>query len=366
MNWRLFRYIFFELVPVFIIGILLFILIILMFEALRLTEFILQHGVSLSSVFQIMGLMSTSFLPALVPMSLLFAVLLTYGRLNQDAELTAASAIGVSFSSLALPAICFSLICAAVSLQLNLNIAPWGSHKLELMIKQIASQKAAASIKSGVFSQGFFDMVIYANQVASQSGQLEQVFIYDERDAGSPTTIIAKSGQLVSKSDATGQFALLRLNNGSIHRTRGEQSKIDFQSYDIELASFADTKEHEVSLQAFSSQRLREQIADQTTTPKGLFRAKAELSKRYALAFACLIFAFVGITFSLHRTDRRSGRGGGLAVSVFVVVFYWIIFVYSESAARNGTLPSIFGPWIPNLIFAGVSAYQMYAHRKGT
>ena len=42
------RYIFFETLPAFLMGVLIFVGILLMFQALRLTEFVLVHGVSLA------------------------------------------------------------------------------------------------------------------------------------------------------------------------------------------------------------------------------------------------------------------------------------------------------------------------------
>ena len=83
------RYILGEMIPTFFMGVIVFILILLTFQALRLTDYILIHGVKVLSVVEMMGFLSTSFLPILFPMSLLFAVVLTYGRLSADAEIVA-------------------------------------------------------------------------------------------------------------------------------------------------------------------------------------------------------------------------------------------------------------------------------------
>ena len=46
------------------------------------------------TVFEIIGYLSISFLPAILPMALLFAVLMSYGRLSADSEITALRASG--------------------------------------------------------------------------------------------------------------------------------------------------------------------------------------------------------------------------------------------------------------------------------
>lgn len=68
---RTIKYIFFEILPSFFIGVIVFISILLMFQALRLTEFVLVHGVALRTVGEIMLYLSVSFLPVIFPMSLL-------------------------------------------------------------------------------------------------------------------------------------------------------------------------------------------------------------------------------------------------------------------------------------------------------
>ena len=75
-NRRIFTYIFSEIAPSFLLGVLVFIGVLLMFQALRLTEFLLVHGIKWATMAKIMGYMSISFLPLLLPMSLLLAVLL--------------------------------------------------------------------------------------------------------------------------------------------------------------------------------------------------------------------------------------------------------------------------------------------------
>src|SRR5689334_19500940 len=90
------KYILIETLPSFVVGVVIFLFILLMFQALRLTEFVLVHGVSLGTVVQLMTYMSISFLPVILPMSLLFSVLITYGRLSSDAEIIAFKSLGLN------------------------------------------------------------------------------------------------------------------------------------------------------------------------------------------------------------------------------------------------------------------------------
>src|ERR1700722_9180435 len=188
------RYIFFEMLPGFFMGVIVFVSIMLLFQALRLTEFILIHGVKVETILRMMMYVSISMLPVILPMSLLFSVLLTYTRLSQDSEIVALKSVGLSMRELAFPALLLAVVGCILSAETSFFLGPWGNRQFEVLIHDLSRQKMGASIKEGVFSEGFFDLVVYANKVDSKIGKLQDVFIYDERDPKAPVTIIAREG----------------------------------------------------------------------------------------------------------------------------------------------------------------------------
>jgi lipopolysaccharide export system permease protein len=67
------RYIFFEMLPGFLLGVAVFVSIIVMFQVLRLTDMAISHGLDLLTIAEIIAYVCISMLPALFPMSLLFS-----------------------------------------------------------------------------------------------------------------------------------------------------------------------------------------------------------------------------------------------------------------------------------------------------
>ena len=175
-------------------GVFIFVVILLMFQALRLTEFVLVHGVGLRTIGEIMLYLSVSFLPIILPMSLLFSVLLTYNRLSNDSEIVALKALGLSMGQLTIPALMLAGAATLMSAQTSFYLGPWGNRKFEVLINDLGRQKVGATLREGVFSEGFFDLVMYENKVDSKVGLLRDVFIYDEREAKAPVTRIDKTG----------------------------------------------------------------------------------------------------------------------------------------------------------------------------
>lgn len=345
------RYIFFETLPAFLMGVLIFVGILLMFQALRLTDFVIGHGVSLKIIGQIMLYLSVSFLPVILPMSLLFSVLLTYSRLSNDSEIVAFKSLGLNMAQLAIPAILLSFAATLMSAQTSFYLGPWGNRKFEVLINDLGRQKVGAALREGVFSKDFFNMVVYANKVDSKAGLLTDVFIYDERDPNSTNTIIAKQGHLIQEQTASGLAALLRLTNGNIHRTNQKTyTKVDFKVFDINLFNGYDMSERKKSPPSMTLDEVSNELKRTDLDQKQIRQLQIEYHRRWSLSFACLIFALLGVGLGTV-TNRRASKGGGFVVCLILLISYWILYVSAEGVARNGWLPASVSLWAINFIF---------------
>lgn len=345
------RYIFFETLPAFLLGVVVFVSILLMFQALRLTEFILVHGVNTKTVAEIMLFLSVSFLPVILPMSLLFSVLLTYSRLSNDSEIVALKSLGLNMGQLSLPAVILAVAATLMSAQTSFYLGPWGNRKFELLMNELSRQKVGAAIKEGVFSEGFFDLVVYANKVDSKAGLLNDVFIYDERDAKSPVTIIAKTGSLIQEKTKAGQSAMLRLGEGNIHRThQSTYTKVDFQSYDINLFDPFEFSEKKKTPQSMTLPELSTEMTRTDLELKQRRKLEIEYHRRWSLSGACLIFALLGVGLGTV-TNRRASKGGGFVICIGLLIAYWMLYLSAEGVARNGWIPASVAMWGVNGLF---------------
>lgn len=353
------RYIFTEMLPGLILGILVFIFILLMFQALRLTEFVLVHGLSLKMVFEIMGYMSVSFLPAILPMSLLFAVLMTYGRLSAESEVIAMRSVGLSMGWLLSPAIFLGCVLAFLSAHTSFQIGPWGNRQFEVLINKLANSKVTATLREGTFSEGFFDLVVYADDIDSKTGHMKRVFIYDERDEKVPVTIIAKEGQLIQVANDLGGKTTLHLKDGNIHRNLGETyTKVDFSGYDIRMNSQASDSYREKSPQSLTYQDITEGLSKKDLPEDKVRIFKTEFHKRWALSLTCITFSLLGVGLGTI-TNRRAVKSSGLVLCIGIIVAYWAFYVLSESLARQGTLPPWFSIWSVAILFLSLSIWSV-------
>lgn len=354
---RAIAYIFFEMLPAFLLGLMIFVGIILMFQILRLTEFALVHGVAFSTILQVVGYICISMLPALLPMSLLFAVLLTYGRLAQDSELVALKASGLSMWTLITPAAAMAILVAIISAQTSFNLAPWGNRQFEVLFTQLSHTKAGASIRAGTFSESFFDMVIYAKEVDSDRGILKNVFISDEHTSDSPLTMIARTGQIIPDPDRPGHEILLRLNDGEIHKKTKNHTKIHFSHYDVHLSDPIEQEDRQKSPQSWTLADI-ENMLQSNLSKEDRWQVETEHHKRWAISILCIVFAAMGAGLG-SVTDRRSVRAGNMIQSIGVIIAYWIVYLLCEGVARNGQAPAWAVIWLPNILFAAISVRSL-------
>lgn len=357
-NRRAFAYILSEIIPSFLLGVFVFIAVLLMFQALRLTEFLLVHGIKWTTMIKIMGYMSVSFLPMLLPMSLLFAVLLTYNRFSMDSEIIAFKSCGVNTGSLVLPAIAFSIAITVISSQTSFYLAPWGNRQFEVLINRLGNTKAAASIKEGTFSEGFFDMVVYANKVDSKTGTLSDLFIYDEKNPDSPLTIVASEGQIIPDETHPGHSVLLRLFKGQIHRRVENHTVINFDSYDILLKDPIKLQQKEKTVTSLNLNELKSLRKNLSFSAEQRKNYDIEYHKRWALSVACLVFCLLGLAFGII-TNRRSGKSSGFILSIGFIILYWIVYISFESFVRSNQINTWIGIWLPNLLFTIFSIYHL-------
>ena len=154
-----------------------------MFQFLKLTEFILVHNVDIRSVLQLLMNISIGFLPIILPMSLLFSVLLTSSRLSADSEIVAFKALGYSPYYLASPAIFFSVFICVISSQTLFELGPRARLQVDTLLGQIGNQKIISTIQEGTFSESFFNLVLYTNQIDKEEKILRDLFIYDKRNS---------------------------------------------------------------------------------------------------------------------------------------------------------------------------------------
>ncbi len=79
-----------------------------------------------------------------------------------------------------------------------------------------------------------------------------------------------------------------------------------------------------------------------------IYRFQVEIHKKYAIAFACLIFILLGGPFAAR--FPQGGVGMVIAMSAGIFFLYWVGLIGGERLAVRGHLNPVIAMWLPNLI----------------
>ena len=368
--WTFYGYILSEVIKPFFGAAIFFLFVLMMFQVIRLADFFVVHNVSALSILSLMSYLSLTFLPIIIPIAFLLAVLLGFGRLSSDGEVLAMRASGVSVYSMLTPVAAFGFVIFLISLIANFYFVPYGSRSFRYELFRISNTRAIATIHEGTFTEGFFDLILYADKVNSKESILERVLIYDERAKDrAPVTVVAKWGRILNNyQDALGVPGLvLRLFDGALHR--GEPSKgiyelTEFKQYDIflrvETAKVVGVDIPKTMDVHALSRRIDELRALEKPQPLDLVAIKdyqIEFWKRIVLSFACLIFSVLGVGFGVVKT--RAVRSNSFMICLLVLVGYWTIYTFGFNMANQGQVPAYIGMWIANVLLGIVAVLAL-------
>jgi lipopolysaccharide export system permease protein len=352
MGKILHRYIFHEVLTPFLLGLGVFTFILLIARLLKLIELVVNRGLPPLQILRLLGFLMPAFLEVTVPMAMLLAILIAFGRLSADAEMIAMRSSGLSIYQLAPPVVLFVGLATCMTAALSMYARPWANHNLKHELWDIARTRATAGLRPQVFNDEFPGLVIYAEQIDSRTDRLFHVLISDERDPKQHNTVFAREGYMISDNET--QTVTLRLLDGTIH-TSGEAASdyhTDFESYDVNLdlrEALAGQTAKEDDPQELTLPQLRAAIETEAAsgTPRpGLL---VELHRKFAIPFACIVFGLVGVPLGIE--PARAVRSRGFAVSLAVIFIYYILLSAGQGFAEQGTVPAWLGLWLPNIVF---------------
>lgn len=178
-----------------------------------------------------------------ISMSVLVAVLHTFGRLTDDSEITAFRASGVSIGQLVRPVLLFSCVVAFVAFLFGDQVLPRTNHQLRMLMVDIARQKPTFSLREHVINEVQRSRVFLRTAFIDQATySLRDVTIYRLTDQNTTRIVYADSGRMAF--DLNQEDLQLVLFNGSAH---------DFDRQDPSLFQKSTYERYEIRLEGIGS-----------------------------------------------------------------------------------------------------------------
>ena len=350
-------YIIREISSLFLLGIVIFTLVLLMGRLITLTDLVVSRGVPLADVSRMILYLIPSFLVFTIPMAFLLAVLLAFGRLSADNEIVVIKASGVSLLQVMPPVIICALIAVLLALGASTIGVPWGNSAFRALSFQVLKRNITATIREKIFWDDIPGVVMYTDHYEEQSHTLKGVVIHDGRNPDRPMTIFARDGAVATAAGS--QSLLLSLYDGSIHiaGTGGLYRLVHFGEYSMTVGEKTSNSEISRNEPDMWLSELQRQIHDPGTSAKSRLKMLTELHSRFTFPFASIVFAILAVPLGIQ--NRRSGKSGGFTISIVIILSYYVLMSVARALAERGAVPPAVALWIPNLIFFAMGAYLL-------
>ena len=228
---------------------------------------------------------------------------------------------------------------------------PWSSLNLKKVALNLLKDQLVLALEQGTFNEPIPHMMIYVPESAPDHPP-DGIFISDERLPNEPRVIVAQQYHVFMDSEH-GQVAL-QLINGTIHsrpRQDDQYRQIAFASYDIKinlnLSNYSATEERP------SYDQIMARLAETDGKDAGALRRLMEYYKDLAFPTASLVFCLLGVPVGI--VSKRSGRVGGFAVGVGIIIAFYILNVGCDFLVTALILHPFLGAWLPNIIFVVIT-----------
>lgn len=323
-----------------------------------------------------------------LPMGMLTATLLVFGRFSADQELTAARAGGISLISLASPILVLSLLLCGLSAWVNMDLGPNSRERYKDLLFKFTSDISAAQVPEGRYIRDFPGYMFYVGK--NRGGVLEDIMVYKLGNrTNPPSTIFAPRGRL--ELDLTNRAVIVQLFEAKgviFEGGHGMPVSGDLTIDEFKLPGL-DSARRKASLRDMSFRELRSElreVEERLSQPLELVKpddpkadekreaienqvrdltspVRVQQHRQLAFSFACFGFTLIGIPLGIRVHRRETNVGFAIAI-VLVMIYYAGIMLGLSLDKRPEFLPHLI-LWAPNFIFQIVGAVLLWRANKG-
>jgi lipopolysaccharide export system permease protein len=326
-------------------------------------------GARFSLVLEAVGLIIPFLWVYALPMGLLTATLLVFGRFSADQELTAARASGVSLVSLVPPILFISLVCCGLSAWINLELGPQSRVAYKNLIYRARYEMASVQLPENTVIHDFPGYVCTVGK--NRDGDLTDILIIQfDTDTNKSQIIQAHTGRL--EVDLPNQLLNLYLTNAVSEMAVGSRDRhTSGKTYTLQIdLKTATNQVYHPKISDMTYGQLRNEIRELAKFPpvpgqKGdlTLPARVELNREIAFSFASFGFALIGIPLGIRVHRRETNIGIAVALGL-AVVYYSFILLGESLSARPEFHPELI-LWIPNFIFQAVGGVLLWRANRG-
>jgi lipopolysaccharide export system permease protein len=372
-----------QVLATLLMTVVVFTFVFLLANALRdILEVIIKRQASLGGVAEAFGLLLPWVLVFALPLGMLTAALLVFGRFSADQELTAVRSSGISLVALVSPILILSLVLCCLSAWINMEVGPRCRVAYKHLLFDMGLRLGGLVVPEGRYVKDVPGVIYSVGR--NDGGNLHDIII-EKLDDKQRVTVVADHGRIESTN---GEITVrlfdvhtFTMENGVI--SPGEQpewscpitlkpnSETESQSLsDMTMGqllaqlreleqNFSLPDNRRLSRDDLLRQKLRmEKQADDVTMP-----VRVQIHREVAFSFACFGFTLVGIPLGIRAHRRETNIG--IVMALVLVLFYYSFIILGQALSTHADLAPHLIVWVPNFLFQIVGAVMLWRANRG-
>lgn len=350
-------------------------------------QLLIHRQATLGLAFHAILLLIPYLLAYSLPIGMLTAALLVFGRLSADQELTAARASGISLVSLVTPVLLLSVAVSGLCAWLNFDIAPACRTAYRALLFSAQSNRPGNLLRSGE-SVPLGDYKVWVEKVVDETN-LFHVIVTQWRRSGEWKNWAEGPTGTLSRDPTNKQIVILTLHeakawenttNGPLPCAGGDLPltiSLDEQAKALLAVPVSDMTFRQLRNQLHEMERPlapghRERPGVKSTKARHEVQRMVKdmtmpvmvyMHREVAFSFACIGFTLIGIPLGI-RAHRRE-TSAGVATALVLMLIYYSFIVLAQAWENHPELAPCVIVWLPNFIFQAVGAVLLWRADRG-
>lgn len=277
----------------------------------------------------------------ILPLSFFLGVLLAYGRIYAENEMTVLHACGVSEWYVVRVTLILGIVTAIITGIFTLYLSPMAA-EYEYQVKdQIAADSGLSSLIAGRFqTTGNKKAVVFIHEKNRDDNTFEKVFVAQLPDQETPNASVIDSSLVYA---ATGQVVEEETGSQRLILSAGTRYQNDIKNKVFRQVAF---DKYYIQIQDQKVAHKRRKLSAiptaelyQEQTPE----ASAESQWRIAFPLACIIMTLVAVPLSV--VNPRQGKFGKMLPALLLFLSYFLLLTAIRSGIEKGSVAQYIGLW---------------------
>lgn len=335
-----------------------FVLMTQVFNFFELLSDVVRNKIPMSTVAKYLFFLAPKLIYDSTPISVMVAVLVTFGILSKSNEVIAMKACGVSLYRLAVPVLVAACCLSGGLFAFDHYYIPEANVVQDALRNQIKNRPVQTYLRPDrkwIFGEG--SRIYYYKYFEPNEGVMVGVSVY-ELD---PATFRLQKHISAERARWEPTLKTWVFQNGWAREFQNGRD-VNMISFPQQTATFAELKEspnwflkEDLQEKQMNFLQLGNYIRELRQSGLDTVHLQVQFYKKFSVPLFALIMALLSVPFAFMAGNR--GAMAGIGVSFIIAIAYWSISALFEQVGNLNQLPAALAAWSPNAVFSLAGLY---------